>query len=335
MKRNKVLLIALLINVFNSYSCTTFVLKHGSELIFGRNLDWVSDNGIIVENMRNVTKRSLVFTPDKSIEWTSKFGSITFNQFGKEFPFGGINEKGLVVEIMVAKADYPLFDSRPAINELQWIQYQLDNSKSIEDVINSDKILRIRKMSKELHFMICDNTGNVAVIEFRNSQMLVYRGKDLPYPVLENDVYSKSLYRYKNNESCRFATATKMISNYKPQANTSIIDYSFDILKSVVLKGSWSIVYDIKNMKIYFKTASNPNIQTIDFKKFDFNCEFPGMVYNLELNGKGNINDSFIPFNSELNENKMQSAVRSNSLKFPNNILLEFKEYYKTCKCSK
>jgi choloylglycine hydrolase len=26
--------------------------------------------------------------------WTSRYGSITFNQYGREFPSGGINEKG-------------------------------------------------------------------------------------------------------------------------------------------------------------------------------------------------------------------------------------------------
>jgi len=34
----------------------------------------------------------------------------------------------LVIEIMCADVSYPEFDDRPAVNELQWIQYQLDNS---------------------------------------------------------------------------------------------------------------------------------------------------------------------------------------------------------------
>ena len=118
MKRASLLLL-LLISSTITFGCTTFVLKTNNGLVFGRNLDWVSDNGVIVENKRNVTKTSLVFSPEKPIQWTSKYGSISFNQFGKEFPFGGINEKGLVVEIMLANAAYPLADERPAVNELQ------------------------------------------------------------------------------------------------------------------------------------------------------------------------------------------------------------------------
>lgn len=42
-----------------SFACTTFVLKTTNHLVFGRNLDWVSDNGIIVTNKRNVAKKAL------------------------------------------------------------------------------------------------------------------------------------------------------------------------------------------------------------------------------------------------------------------------------------
>ncbi len=34
------------------------------------------------------------------VHWTAVYGSISFNQYGKEFPTGGMNEKGLVVELM-------------------------------------------------------------------------------------------------------------------------------------------------------------------------------------------------------------------------------------------
>lgn len=89
--------ISLIFTIFlfvNSYACTTFVLKTENDLVFGRNLDWVSDNGVVVVNKRNVKKTSLIFPPEKPVEWISKYGSVTFNQFGAEFPFGGMNEEG-------------------------------------------------------------------------------------------------------------------------------------------------------------------------------------------------------------------------------------------------
>ena len=73
----------LFFNVLSALSCTTFVIHTKNSLVFGRNLDWVSDNGVIVVNKRNVSKTSLVFPPEKAAIWTSKYGSVTINQFGK------------------------------------------------------------------------------------------------------------------------------------------------------------------------------------------------------------------------------------------------------------
>ena len=48
--------------------------------------------------------------------WTAQYGSITFNQYGRELPTGGINEAGLVVESMaLSEARYPEPDHRPYI----------------------------------------------------------------------------------------------------------------------------------------------------------------------------------------------------------------------------
>ncbi len=191
MKKYILLLTAILIPVVQVFPCTTFVLKTKNGLFFGRNLDWVSDLGLVIINQRNLTKESFVFPPEKPISWTSKYGSVTFNQFGKEFPFGGINEKGLVIEIMVSMAEYPEVDERPVVNELQWIQYQLDNCATVEEVIQTDALLRIGQTHEILHYLICDSTGNTAVIEFIRGKMVVYKGNDLPVPVLENEEYSE------------------------------------------------------------------------------------------------------------------------------------------------
>lgn len=67
---------------------------------------------------------------------------------------------------MVVNTFYPLLDNRPAVNELQWVQFQLDNCSTIDEVIKSDKFIRISKINQDLHFLICDKSGNTAVIEF-------------------------------------------------------------------------------------------------------------------------------------------------------------------------
>ena len=213
------------------------------------------------------------------------------------------------------------------------MQYQLDNAQTIDDVINSDKLLRINAISQELHFLICDRNGNAAVIEFKNNKMLVYHEYELPIPVLENEVYSKSLENYKYNIRCRFTTAANMVKNYPTQKSHSIIDYSFHILDSVALSGSWSIVYDIKNMKIHFKTESNRNIQTIDFASFNFDCKNESLIYNLKERKSGIIDKFFIPFNPKINKNIIQKALKSNKIDLPKEIKTRFIKYYQECIC--
>tara|TARA_B100000809_G_scaffold58333_1_gene54773 strand:+ start:4511 stop:5515 length:1005 start_codon:yes stop_codon:yes gene_type:complete len=331
----KAILLLIILYPLALFSCTTFVLKDANNLVFGRNLDWFSDDGVVVINKRNVTKRSLVFPPEKSVNWTSKFGSVTFNQFGKEFPYGGINEKGLVVEVMVVAGNYPKTDNRPAINESQWVQYQLDNSETIEDVINTDKHLRISKINQSLHYLICDKEGNTAVIEFTKKGMLVYKGADLKHPVLENDRYKRSIERYDSKERCRFLGAANMVAEYANNINIPVIDYSFDILNTVKLDGAWSIVYDIKNMEIHFKTSSNKEVRKIDIESFDFDCQTTRKVYDLMNKNIGEVSSLFVPYSTKLNEQKLNSAFKSNGIKFPEIVLNHIYGYSATCKCSK
>lgn len=333
MQKYILFLIIIIINLNNAITCTTFVIKTKDDLVFGRNLDWVSDNGIIVANQRNVSKSSLVFPPEKPIKWTSKYGSITFNQFGKEFPYGGINEKGLVVEIMVAKAQYEKKDERKAINELQWIQYQLDNFATIDEVLSSNKLLRISPVYQELHYFICDNSGRRAVIEYIDNKMVVYKDENLPIPVLENNVYNKSLNQFENQNKCRFTTAANMVKKYTNETKENVIAYSFEILKNVVLSGEWSIVYDIKNMEIHFKTASDQAIKQINLKSFNFDCNSKTYIYDLKVKNSGNIDMKFIEFSTCINNEKLEDAIKDNNLDMYPEVLSIFKQYHKECKC--
>lgn len=83
----------------------------------GRNYDWVTETGMVNTNLRGVVKTSL--DAGKTIHWVSKYGSLIFNQYGKKFPAGGMNEKGLVVELVwLSKSQFPAPDERSALNVL-------------------------------------------------------------------------------------------------------------------------------------------------------------------------------------------------------------------------
>ena len=123
-----------------SQSCTTFCLDKGDQLVLGKNQDWTSNYGLVIVNKRNVSKTAMPLEAEdgEPASWTSKYGSVTFN-VGREMPQGGMNEAGLVVEMAgLEETEYPTPDTRPYINLGQWIQYQLDNYSTVEEVIASD-----------------------------------------------------------------------------------------------------------------------------------------------------------------------------------------------------
>jgi penicillin V acylase-like amidase (Ntn superfamily) len=312
------------------FPCTTFVLRTKQGSFFGRNLDWVSDHGLIIVNQRNASKLSFAITPEKPIEWISKYGSISFNQFGKEFPYGGINEKGLVVEVMRSEADYAEFDERPIVNELQWVQYQLDNCATIDEVIATDLILRIGQAHEGLHYLVCDANGNSVVIEFLNGKMVAYKGNELPVSVLENETYKNSMQSFKNAQSCRFTTTANLIKKYN---GGDPVNYSFGILDKVALTAEWSVVYDIDKMQIHFRTTSNNNIRMVDMNSFDFDCNTKTLNYSLTEAGKGNITQLFTKLNLAKNTEVLKKALEINTITLDEKDREQLIDYFKEIIC--
>lgn len=333
MRTIKLLIYTIFLFAFDglSIACTTFILENQNTLVFGRNLDWVSDEGLVVVNKKGVKKTAFVPLSKNPAVWVSKYGSITFNQFGKELPYGGMNEEGLVVEIMISKAEYPDKDDRPEVNESQWIQYQLDNHKTVKEVLASDKLIRIKALREDLHYLICDKEGNKAVVEFSDGKMKVV--ENMKVPVLANSDYSKSLELYKANKSCRFTTVANRINAFPAVSNSNPVDYSFDILKDVALEGSWSIVYDIKNMEIHFRSSSCQSIKTIALQAFNFDCSNSVKIFEINSDLFGNVNSKFRPYTEQENTKYVKLAIKSNRLSWPKSIENELLNYANTCFC--
>ena len=104
-------------------ACTTFCLRDGGRIVFGKNYDWSVGDGLLVVNKRGVARKADAESDPRPASWTSKYGSVTFNQYGRDFPSGGMNEKGLAIELMWLEGSrYPAADARPGVDNLQWIQ---------------------------------------------------------------------------------------------------------------------------------------------------------------------------------------------------------------------
>src|SRR5262245_599189 len=125
--------LALLLVPGPALPCTTFCMRGGSEMLVGKNYDWDIGDGLVIVNKRGLAKTSMAGT--NPARWGSRYGSVTFNQYGRELPSGGMNEAGLVVELMWLEATrYPTTRSLPVLGCLEWIQYQLDTAATLSDL---------------------------------------------------------------------------------------------------------------------------------------------------------------------------------------------------------
>ena len=309
----------------NGQTCTTFCLDHGAQPVFGKNYDWIVGDGLVIVNKRAVTKAAWSSPHETSnrLTWTSKYGSVTFNQHGREFPMGGINEAGLVVEtMMLEETEYPSPDARPGIEILQWIQYQLDNFSTIEEVIESHPQIRIRESGEPgCHFLVCDRTGNCATIEFIGRKLVYHTKERMPVKTLTNSTYAESIKFWKEDKMPqpdkgqsveRFIRAANMVKNYDPKTLKPPIDFAFHILKSVAHDSytQWSIVYDVKDLGVYFRTLDNQRTRYFDIKSFDLSFGTPVKVLDVNTELCGDITDKFIDYTYQINRNLVVEAFR-------------------------
>ena len=133
-------------------ACTTFCVKAGDTVIFGRNYDFEIGGGALIVNPRGLRKTG--FLP-RGPAWTSSYGSVTFNQFGRDFPMGGMNEKGWSSSSPGSMSRNIRPDGRSELGVLEWVQYQLDTAATVGDVIKSDAQVRIAGIPP-LHYLVSD-----------------------------------------------------------------------------------------------------------------------------------------------------------------------------------
>lgn len=316
----------LLVPVPEAGACTTFCLKHGRQAVFGKNYDWGVGDGLVITNKRGVAKTAAISPrekpapQEKPARWVSRFGSLTFNQYGREFPNGGMNEAGLAVELMwLDETRYPAPDGRPALGGLEWIQYQLDNYATVDEVVKNAGRLRVTSDAR-IHYLACDKTGSCAAVEFLNGQPVVHAGASLPARALANHSYEDSLrFREKNQGAApagtsslqRFTRAAARAEAYEARGGADPIRYAFDTLDSVA-QGSytrWSIVYDLQAGRVHWRTRENRQVRSVALASFDLSCSTPVKVLGID-EGAGDVARGFASYTAEANRKLVVSSVR-------------------------
>ncbi|HER43631.1 MAG TPA: hypothetical protein ENO08_04140, partial [Candidatus Eisenbacteria bacterium] len=243
-------------------ACSTFKLQKGGELLYGHNLNQgdIGVPGMIFLNKRGIFKTGRTWSElgtkegsnPSGFHWISRYGSVTFNVFGRDFPDGGVNEAGLYIWEMNEDADYPQNDSLPKLDQMCWMQFVLDSYSTVEEAVRSASEIEISGWG--WHFFAGDRTGDCAAIAFIGGEAVVHRGGEMPLPALFNEPYERELelLRYYEGfggtyipdlgdpEVPRFVKAAVMIREYDPAE--SGVEYGLSMLDGLKVRDlpEWS-----------------------------------------------------------------------------------------------
>ena len=323
-------------------SCATFVLSRGENLLVGHNLDEsMPVQGLVVANSRGIAKENRTYDDIKSsgrsskaprLAWVSKYGSLTYNVFGREFPDGGLNEAGLYVgEMTLLSTEWPEGGPQARFYHNQWMQFLLDNFATVEEALES-----LPKALPEghckWHFLMADKGGDAAVVEFLKGKPTIYHGKGFPYPILCNDAYQPELDDIKNyagfggakkpepryeREDPRFRWVAVMLNETEKPATE---DRAFAILKRIDFGTTkWSVVFDLKNMRMWFKTNESSKIKWVDFAAFDFKCSAPSPALDIHSPLEGDVSKKFTPLTDAANREAIEKSWKEIDAGFAGN----------------
>src|SRR5215470_13901392 len=231
-------------------ACTTFLLEGKGEVVVGKSYDWHIGQGMLVVNKRGVERRALTFhAGDRPAAWVARYASVTFNQYGRDLPMGGMNEAGLVVEVSwLDDTRYPPADDRPTVTELGWVQMQLDQAATVAEVAAGADKVRIQSDNARVHYLVCDRTGACAAVEVLDGKTVLSTGAR----ALANDRYRDSAARLAEIEGERAATGDPVRAAFGVLENVAQGDYS-----------RWNIVYQPARGRVSWRTRNSPAVKWI------------------------------------------------------------------------
>jgi len=231
--------------------CTCFAFKDQSNIILGRNSDFL------------VSLEKLYMNCLYNLDNVYSFNGNTTAFIEME---DGINEYGLAVGLTFI---YPTI-VKPGFNAGMLLRYLLEKCKTTDEAIQKLKELPI---ASQQTLTIADTSGNIAVVECNcNNVEVIKPSKDECFVAITNEFISDKMKKYNNynidnwRAEKRYFVASSALKKHKK-------DFSFELAKDI-LSGKhgficqydrktnadtvWSVIYDIGRKEIH-RAEGNPN----------------------------------------------------------------------------
>ncbi len=332
------LFIVLAIYVSSAIACSEVFIDNGGKVkVSARNFDFPAGNGFVRYSPAGTVRQSQYALQDSDpLKWTSKYASVTFNASLEktkspadgiyEAGVDGINQAGLKIgTYFLASSVFPKDGVKTTLDIASLSQYLLDNFKSVDEALADLAGERYRITSTptesveiKLHLFLHDSTGRSAIVEFIDGKIKVTRNPEIP--VLTNDTYAKSLEHLKLYNGFggelaipgaiesldRFVRGVYYWKSLPVPADTiQAINYGFATIQLLTeplafANGGtqWTIVTDIDNKRIYFRTANNPTIASIDLNKLSASTMASSDIDLLRTDMVGDVSNMFDKINA-------------------------------------
>ncbi len=344
---NKLLCVASLVTALcataPAWACSAFLVEAGGDgYAVAKSYDWDMAQGVVLANRRGVAKRALILDPRaKAHAWTSTFASVTFNQYGAEMPNGGMNEKGLVVEVLWLNASkYPAPDARPVVNELQWIQWALDTQATTAELVAAAPAIRVAPAYAKVHYFACDASRACATFEYVDGKLSIHHGADLPYKALTNHTYDASeVYMQKRRRDLpkgrgsleRFARVSRATGG-KDLARTAF--HSLDSVSQDAYS-VWNIVYLPAQRQIQFRTHAQTGIKRVDTAKLALGCGQAPRFLDVQEATAGDVTGRFRDYTTADNARLIDKSLGSIAAALPAGAKELLAAYPSTLTCAR
>jgi choloylglycine hydrolase len=328
-------------------ACTAFAIQRGAEVVIGKNYDWDLGQGLVIRNPRGIGKQALPGRPgDRPAKWVSRHASLTFNQYGRELANGGLNDAGLVVEVLwLDESVDPPPDERPTVSELQLVQYLLDTSATTAEAVAAARGVRVSRVHGKIHYFVCDRGGACAVLEHVGGRLVVATGPGpgLPVRTLANDTYARSLAALRTHQGfggsqpippgrgslARFVRASALAAAAGRDATAGLVAAAFAALESTAQGAytKWRIVYEPAAGRVHFRTVAQPTPATVAVAQLPGECPAPALVLDIDAAPRGDVTARFVPYTEAHNERLVRATLGPLAPRLPPGVIDEVVRY--------
>ena len=321
--------------------CSAFLREGSAGPVMGKSYDWDDERGLVLVNKRGMEKRALVLSPGQTpATWRSRLASLTFNQYGRELPNGGINEAGLAVEVLVLlDTAYEKPDGRAVVTELGLVQYLLDQASTTSEAAELARRVRVAPVHARLHYFVCDARATCATLEFLRGTLVVSTADAMPVRAVTNSAYAASIRARKRpaeNAGGSLRRFARLEGQLRDASESDPVAAAFAVLDSVRFDDStqWQIVYELRARRVHFRSLRHPSVKTVALGAFPPACAEPVLMLDMTSDQAGDAASAFVPYREEANRALVEATLRSRRAKLPAGTSRRVAAYPATLVCA-